>query len=300
MNISRPYVITGANGRTGSAAATALLDWGEPVRVVLRDGRKSEEWMGRGATVAVADLTDLEAIIAAFDGARAIYVVSPQEYARQDLFERAASIAEVVAKAAAKASVPKIVVLSSVGAEHDHGTGWILMNRMLEQSLLPLGVPTAFIRAAYFMENWTSLIGVAVQTGTLPSFLSPADRRFPMVAAADVGFVAASILLDDWDGKRIIDLAGPKQYMPADVARCLADAIGVPVEVKAVPEEDWPSALSTAGFSDAALRGFIELTSSLNTGYITFHDNGGSEVRAGTTTLSSAVSAIAARLGAIG
>ena len=292
MNIVRPIVVTGANGRTGSVAARALLDIGEKVRVVLRNRDTSEEWIKRGAYVAIADLTDLEAMAVAFDDARAIYVVSPQEYGRQELFERAAFIADVVSEAASGARVPKIVALSSVGADLDHGTGWIMMNRMLEQRLLPLDVPIAFIRAAYFMENWSSLLGVALQTRTLPSFLSPVGRQIPMVAAADVGHVAASVLLEDWGGKRVIDLTGPRCYAPADVAQCLAEAIGAPIKVEAVPEADWPSALSNAGFSEHALQGFIELNRSLNSGRITFHDDGGSEARAGTTTLFSIISAM--------
>jgi uncharacterized protein YbjT (DUF2867 family) len=270
MNSFPPYVITGANGRTGSAAALKLLEQGEAVKVVLRDGSRSEMWRARGATVAIADLTDLDAVISAFSNAKAVYVVSPQEYGRQDLFERAAAIAEVVAKAAADASVPKIVALSSVGADRENGTGWIMMNRLLEQRLLPLAVPTTFIRAAYFMENWTSLIGVAMDTGILPSFLSPAGQFFPMVAAADVGRIAASILVEDWDGRRIIAVVGPRQYTPSHVAQYLAEEAGAPIAVSALPIVDWPTALSTAGFSETALRGFIEMTDALNSGFITF------------------------------
>ncbi len=70
----------GVTGRTGAAAADALLRSGHPVRVVVRDPAKGQPWAGRGAEVAVADLTDLASMTQALRQAHGAYVVSPQHY----------------------------------------------------------------------------------------------------------------------------------------------------------------------------------------------------------------------------
>ena len=120
---SLPYVVFGVTGRTGAAAADALLRSGHPVRVVVRDPLKGRQWAERGATVVVADLTDLASMTEALSHVRGAYVVSPQNYERKDLFERAALIADITARAAMTADVPRLVALSSVGADRESGTG---------------------------------------------------------------------------------------------------------------------------------------------------------------------------------
>jgi hypothetical protein len=80
------------------------------------------------------------------------------------------------------------------------------MNRMFEQRLGDTGIPTVFLRAAYFMENWTPLIGAAVDNGTLPTFLSPPQH--PIWWQADVGRIAAALLQEESTNTSIVTLSG--------------------------------------------------------------------------------------------
>ena len=98
----------------------------------------------RGAEIVQADLTDADALTRVLTGVRGAYVVSPQQYGRADLFELADRIAQTVARAAVAARVPKLVALSSVGADLASGSGWIRMNRMLEQRLSDSGIAATF------------------------------------------------------------------------------------------------------------------------------------------------------------
>ena len=95
-----PYVVFGVTGRTGAAAADALLRSGHAVRVVVRAPAQGRPWAERGAELAVADLTDLASMTRALSRSRGAYVVSPQHYNREDLFERADLIAKITARAA--------------------------------------------------------------------------------------------------------------------------------------------------------------------------------------------------------
>lgn len=282
---SLPYVVFGVSGRTGHAAASALLRSGHRVRVVVRDPAKGRAWAERGAEIAVADLTDQASMTRALSRVQGAYVVSPQDYKREDLFERADLIARTTARAAMAAGVPRLVALSSVGADRENGTGWIGMNRMLEQHLGDAGVSTTFLRAAYFMENWAPMLEQAVRNSILPSFLAPPQRRLPMVATADVGTAAAALLQEEWTGNRVVTLSGPEDYSPDEVAAVVSAMLGRSIKLAVLPESDWPKALADAHFSTAALAGFTELTRGLNNSHIDIHSDSTAIERAGTITL---------------
>ncbi|UMR31251.1 NmrA family NAD(P)-binding protein [Massilia sp. MB5] len=290
-----PYAVFGVSGRTGAAAADALLRSGHPVRVVVRDPAKGRPWAERGAEVAVADLTDLAAMTKALSQIQGAYVVSPQHYNREDLFERADLIAETTARAALAADVPRLVALSSVGADCESGTGWIRMNRMFEQRLSASGIATIFLRAAYFMENWMPMVGQAMRSGTLPTFLAPPLRPIPMVATVDVGSTAAALLQEKSRASCIVTLSGPQDYAPNDVAAIISATLQKPVGVAVLPETAWPQALADAHFSRAALAGFTEMTRGINCAHIDIKSDPSAVERAGTTTLEQVIAELARR-----
>ncbi|MFS2136970.1 NmrA family NAD(P)-binding protein [Duganella sp. Dugasp56] len=167
------------------------------------------------------------------------------------------------------------------------------MNRMFERRLGETGVSTTFLRAAYFMENWMPMIGQAMRSGTLPTFLAPPQRPLPMVATADVGSTAAALLLEKRTGTAIVTLSGPKDYAPDDVAAIISIALRMPVGVAVLPETEWPEALADAGFSKAALAGFVEMTRGLNCSHIDIKSDPTSVEWAGTTTLEQVVAELA-------
>ena len=292
---SHPYVVFGVTGRTGAAAADALLRSGHAVRVVVRNPAKGRLWAERGAEIAVADLTDLASMTQALRRAQGAYVVSPQQYGREDLFELADQIADTTARAAVAAEVPRLVALSSVGADRESGTGWIGMNRMFEQRLGNAGVAATFLRAAYFMENWMPMVGQAVRNGTLPTFLAPPQRAIPMVATVDVGRAAAALLQEEWTEARVVTLLGPKDYAPNDVAAAVSATLGKPVDVAVLPEAAWTDALAGAHFSKAALAGFTEMTRGLNTAHIDIKSDPGLVEWAGTTQLARVIAELVQR-----
>ncbi|MGK9168273.1 NmrA family NAD(P)-binding protein [Inquilinus limosus] len=286
------FVVAGVSGNTGAAAARALIEAGEPVRVVVRDAAKAGPWVQQGAEVAIADLRDAGTLTAALSGARGAYLLNPPGYGAEDPFGDAAAVADAIAEAAVAARLPRLVVLSSVGSDRPSGTGMIATNRTLEQRLAGIGLPATFIRAAYFMENWAEVAGLAAAEGVLPSLLAPLDRAIPMVATADIGRVAAEVLREGWAGHRTIALEGPAAVSPNDVAAAFGRALGKPVQAVAVPEAGWPEALSQSGFSARTLAGFIEMMRGINSGHIDFASDPAAERRQGRTSIDTVVAAL--------
>lgn len=282
------YVVTGVTGNTGAAVADSLLERGVPVRVVVRDRSKATNWAERGAEVVVADLVDASSLVQAFEGAQAAYVLNPPAYHAEDMFAQAGRIGDALLQAVRKSGLTKVVLLSAIGAHIPEGTGNIITNFMLEQSLRKLAIPVTFVRAAWFMENWASVLPPAANDGVLPSFVAPLDGAFPMVAAKDIGRVSADAMLDERGGMRVIEIEGPEKYSPNDVADACAKILNRRVQAVALPEAEWPDILAAAQFSGRTITAWIEMLSAFNKGVIVSEGKGVDKIK-GTTSIEEAV-----------
>lgn len=263
------YAVLGANGNTGGATARALLAQGAAVRVVVREAAKGEAWAARGAQVAVADLRDERSLAQAFEGVEAAYVLNPPAYPLPDLFAHAAQLAANIAQAARQSRLPRLVVLSSMGAHLASGNGIIATNHAFERELRALECPVVFLRPAYFMENWAWVAPVAAQAGVLPSLLAPTSRAIPMVAAADIGALAATALRDA-ALVGAVELEGPRERSPDEVAAAFGAALGKPVQAVPVPEADRGPNLEKSGFSPRTIAAWTEMFRGFNDGSIGF------------------------------
>ena len=270
------YVVTGVSGHTGSAAADALLGRGERVRVVVRDASKGEAWKKRGAEVAVADLADVGAMSRALSGADGAYLLVPPQYAAEDLIAAQKPVAEALAAAIRKSGLPHVVFLSSIGAQHATGTGPIRSLHSSEDVIGRAAPNVTILRAAYFFENAVPVLGEAKAHGVLPSFLTP-GRAVPMVATKDIGRAAAEALLDPPKGRRVIELSGPREFTPEDVAAAVGRLLGREVRVQGVPLEAVVPAMTAAGMTAGTAALMQEMYAGVNSGRVDFE--GGAAIR---------------------
>jgi len=282
------FVVLGASGHTGKVVGETLLRQNKKVRVVLHDAAKGKAWGEAGADVAVADVDDGAALGRAFSGAEGAYLLLPPNFSsnrvRADNNRRAQTIAEAIEAA----RVPHVVLLSSVGAQQLDGTGPVLGLRDAEEVFSRARAAVTVIRAAYFMENWGRSL-TAVGAGVLPTFLT-ADKAIPLVATRDIGTAAARLLSEGGRDKRVIELAGPRQYSPRDVGAAVERIVGRPIEVQQVSEEAMAPALMDAGMNAEWARLFQELTHGLNANIVVWE--GGHPLWRGETDLETVLSAL--------
>lgn len=258
------FVVLGATGHTGSVVASTLLERGKKVRVVVRDAKKGEAWRARGAEVALADMSDAAALARAFEGAEGVYLLVAPNLTSEHVVADQKRVVDGYAAAVERARPRHVVLLSSIGAELASGNGPIQTLHYAEEKLRPLAPLTA-VRAAFFMENWGSVVPLAKAQGILPSMLRP-DGRFAMVATADIGRVAAEALLAGPAKADVIELAGPVDYAPADVAEALARVLDKPVQRIDVPVDGIVPALTQAGLTADLAALFREMYVALNEG----------------------------------
>ena len=273
------HVVLGVTGHTGRAAAESLLERGRKVRVVVRDAAKGEPWKARGAEVAAADLSDSAALAAALTGAEGAYVLVPPQYGVDDMLSAQRRIVESLADAIRRSGVPHVVLLSSVGAQRASGTGPIVTLHRAEGALRGAVKSLTALRAGFFLENWAPFLGAVREKGVLPSFI-PADRSVPMVATGDIGRTAADLLLEPRGGVRVVELSGPRDPTPADVANALAKRLGRPVRVEALPLEAVEPSFVAAGMTADVARLFREMYGALLDGAIAW-EGGAAESRRG-------------------
>ena len=274
------FVVAGVTGNTGRVVAELLLSHRHPVRVVVRDEKKTAEWRERGAQVSVASLDDDAALTRAFAGARGAYVLIPPRDGSVDLVAAQRPVADAIARAVKASGLPHVVLLSSLGAQHAEGSGPVRSLHHAEQVIWKIATNVTMLRAAYFLENWASVLDDVRTHGVLPSFLTP-GRPVPMIATRDIGRTAAEALVDPPHGARLIELVGPADYTPEDVARELARALGRSVRVRGLPLEAIEPALTSGGLAAGSARLFRELIDGINRGHVA-REGGRAVLRFGT------------------
>jgi uncharacterized protein YbjT (DUF2867 family) len=188
-----------------------------------------------------------------------LFVITPETGQEEDVLDAARQILDHYRKAVLTLSIPALVGISSMGAQHRVGTGNLQISYMLEHTFADLPVKQIFIRPAYYFSNWAEYLPAVKGSGKLPSFFPP-DFSLAMVAPEDVGRFAAEILSAELIGNRMYEIEGPQWYTPRDVAQSLSDALQKDVQVQHIPRKEWDQTLKQAGFSDDAVVNFIEMT----------------------------------------
>ncbi|AXC16320.1 putative nucleoside-diphosphate-sugar epimerase (plasmid) [Acidisarcina polymorpha] len=273
------FAVMGITGNVGGAVADTLLQHGEQVRGIVRDLSKAQAWQGRGVEVVPSNYDDL--LIEAFRGVEGVFIMIPPNMVPEPGFPDSVARIAAIKKAIIAAKPPRAVFLSSWGAEQPSGLGLITPNRILEQELADTGVPGAFLRPAWFMENLVYSLSGARSSGNYFSFYQPLKRPYAMVATKDVGVIGAQTLLQSWHRNRFIEISGPASYSSEDAAAALAAATGRPVTAVAVPREQWVDTLAQNGMPGDRSGAYIEMVDSLNSGWIHFGVPGTEQAKGG-------------------
>ena len=265
------YAITGASGNTGGVVAERLLAHGEKVRVIGRHAGHLERFTSRGAEAFIADATDAAALAKAFAGASAVYAMVPPNISAADVPAYQGKVADAWTSALAAAAVPKVVVLSSYGADKPGKTGPVTGLHRLEEKLNGVArLDAVYLRAGYFMENLLAQVGVIRGFGMMAGPVR-ADVPLPLIATRDIGAAAADLLLKaDFTGRHPRELQGQRDVTYAEVASIVGKAIGKPgLSYSQLPPEQLKPALLQMGMSGSMADNLLEMAEAINSGYMT-------------------------------
>jgi uncharacterized protein YbjT (DUF2867 family) len=284
------FAITGITGQVGGAVARALIDNGQRVRAVVRDAEKGAAWARKGCEIAVAELDDGAALKRAFTGVEGVFFLLPPVFDPSPDFGEARRVIAAVREALDAVRPAKVVSLSTIGAQALR-PNLLQQHQLQEKCLGTLPLPITFLRAAWFMENAAWDVASARTTGVIPSFLYPLDKPVPMVATEDIGRVAAELLQETWQGKRVVELEGAR-LAPNDVAAAFSRVLGRDVRMDIVPRATWEALFKSQGMKNPVPR--AQMLDGFNEGWIDFEGDA-SSTRKGAVSLDTVLQALIAR-----
>ncbi|MBB5850292.1 NmrA family NAD(P)-binding protein [Amycolatopsis umgeniensis] len=239
---SEPVLVTGATGRQGGATARALLAAGVPVRALVRDPARAGAVEALGAELVVGDLRDLDSVVRAAKGARAVFSVQMPGVSAEG-FDFAGEVTQGVnlVEAAKAAGVPQFVHASVSGAgQHVEAPGWaegrwssmestLGAKAAIQDRVRTAGFPRwTLLKPGFFMENFLPAMKFLFPRGVeggLVSVLRP-DTRLSLAAVDDIGGAAAAAIAEPerFDGVEL-ELASDFLSM-REIAEILSGALG--------------------------------------------------------------------------
>jgi len=264
------YVVTGASGNTGRVVANHLLDQGKKVRVIGRSAERLHSFVARGAEAFVADMSDQAALSKAFSGAEGVYAMIPPSMTSQDYRGDQRRASDAIAGALEQAGVKHTVVLSSVGADKQAGTGPVAGLHEFEKTLNRIaGLNVVHLRAGYFMEN---TLGQAAAIQAMGKAAGPlrGDLKLPMIATKDIGNKAAEWLLAlDFKGKQTRELLGQRDLSMDEAVQIIGKAIEKPgLEYVQLPDAMMQPIFVQMGMSPNLASLILEMAKALNSGHM--------------------------------
>ena len=260
--------ISTPSGHVGSAVADFLLDFGGDIHVKLL-GRRPEKlrtFVERGAALAVGSQDDVNYLVKATEGIDALFWATPPGLGSDDVRAFQNRHGRAAATAIHNNRIPRVVNLSSLGADASSGVGPINGLHDVESRLDDVADNVTHLRAGFFFENLLWQIDAIRELGRILLPIT-ATRRFPMIATRDVGRSAAIWLASrSWSGRNVHELYGPAELSFHEVADILTGAIGRRITYVKCDLEGTREALLNNALSENAADVMLELYDAMETG----------------------------------
>jgi uncharacterized protein YbjT (DUF2867 family) len=218
---TKPILVIGATGKTGSRVTAKLEARGVTVRRGSRHSATPFDW----------DLPETWA--AALDGVGAAYVTYFPDLAFPGAVEKLRSLCET----ARDCGLAHLVLLSGRGEHHA---------RLGEDVVRASGVDFTILRAAWFAQNYSEgYLRDPILSGVLP--MPGGDIAEPIIDIDDIADVAVAVLTEKGHKGALYEVTGPRLMTFAEMAAELSAAIGRPIRHIPISFEDFHTNIATAG-----------------------------------------------------
>ena len=260
-------VVTGSLGNISEPLTKELAANGHAVTVISRTADKQAAIEALGASAAIGALEDAAFLAATFAGAGAVYAMVPPNMAAPDIMAHYRSVGRSYAHALAQAGVPRVVHLSSWGADLDRGTGFILGSHQVEELLNELpGVALTHLRPGSFYYNLFGFAGMIKGKGLIGSNYG-GDDKIVWAHPRDIAAAAAEELTKPAATGRTVRYVASDERTATETARILGAAIGKPeLQWLTFSDEQTRSGLEQAGIPAHIAANFVELGASIHNG----------------------------------
>ncbi|MDJ0994919.1 MAG: NmrA family transcriptional regulator [Dinoroseobacter sp.] len=219
---SKPILVTGATGKTGSRVLSRLRTAGFDARSGSRKAPVPFDW-DNPATWAKA-----------LDGIASVYVNYHPDFAFPGAIENLRSFTEV----AGGAGVTRLVMLTGRGEHHA---------KLGEQVIVNSGLHYTIVRSAWFAQNFSEgSLWEPVMEGVLP--MPGENLEEPIIDIDDLADVIVAALTQDGHNGETYECTGPRLLGFAEMADILSGAMGRRVNYLPISFEDFHAELqATSG-----------------------------------------------------
>lgn len=259
--------ITGSLGNISKPLVEILLKEGHALTIVSAHADRKKDIEALGAKAAIGDLFDSQFYASAFEGADAVYAMTPPNLGGVNVVGNTIKAGTAIVEGVKAAGVKRVVMLSSIGADKPSGNGPIAGLHHVENLYAQLpGVQTRFLRAGYFYLNFFNNIPLIKNAGIIGSNF-PGDVKIPMVHTDDIARIAAEELSLQTTGVR---------YVISDVQTpiAVASALGAAIQKPSLPwipftDEQLVGGMTQAGIPVEIAEMYAEMGRGMANGSIT-------------------------------
>lgn len=260
--------ISGSLGNIGKPLTTKLIASGHEVTVITSNTDRVEAIETLGAKAAVGSVSDVAFLKNAFEGADAIFALTPPNMGGVNIIANTAAAGKALAEAIKATGVKRVVMLSSIGADLPNGTGPITGLYNIEKIYETLeNISVTFLRAGFFFTNLYHDVPMIKGAGIIGANY-PSTTLIPFVHPEDIAAAAAEELQKTASGKNIRYIISDVRT-PGDVAQVLGLSIAKP-ELPWIEFTDEQSlgGMKEAGLPDEIAGLYTEMGSGLRSGKI--------------------------------
>ena len=228
-------LITGATGKTGSAAVQELSNQNIPFRVLIRNEDKLNQITDMGGEVIIGAIENDAALNQSMEGVQKALVLLPNS--EQQLF-----LEKKVVDAALEANVQHIVKMSSMEAVPEATSPIPKLHMQSENYIKNSGMNWTMIKPNFFMQNLLGSGKTIVEQNKF--FLPMGEGKAGMIHTKDVGTVIAKVLSEDGHEGQNYEVTGPEILSFHDVAEIFSKVLGKKVDYINVPIDEYKKTLS--------------------------------------------------------
>ncbi|MFD2630064.1 SDR family oxidoreductase [Oceanobacillus kapialis] len=259
-------LVTGATGKLGSKVVNALLEQipADQLAVSVRNPEKAEGLRAQGVEVRQGDFDHPESLDIAFAGVDRLLIIS----ADGDNDTRIKQHTNAVA-AAERAGVNFIAYTSLANATESKN----LMappHVATEAAIVKTGIPYAFLRNNWYLENETDSIKGAMAGA--PWVTSAGNGKVGWATQHDYAEAAAKVLAEDDHKHATYELSGPL-YTQEELVKALGEVLGKEIPVHQVNDEEYAEVMKQVGVPDFAIPVVVGIQESIRNGSLAVESN---------------------------
>ncbi len=246
-------LVSGASGALARQVIELLLLHRPDVPVIAttRQPHQLKDLAARGVSVRFADFDQPESLDAAIQGASRMLLVSTNT---PDAPPRRATQHGNAIEAARRCGVQHLVYTSFATAGAAKPGPIAADHAATEQQLHEGQLGFSILRNAFYAELLLATMPLACRSGQLPC--APGHGRMTLVARADCAAAAAAALVDGFEGRRVLSVAGEEALDAYALASLASEVFGTRIEALESPPDQLEAAWLKCGASPGMARVF--------------------------------------------